>query len=333
MTRRPTIIDVAREAGVSKSVVSRVLRGEGRVSPEARKAVLRSARSVGYTPNIVARSLKERVSGVVGVVAADLSHPYYVDVIHGIYEAAAEVSQKVLIVSGHESIGGEEGAIQSLLDFRVAGIIMASTNLPMARIARRVGGVPVAIEGRRDASSKFDVVRSDDAEGGRLIIEHLASLGHRRIAVLEDASPSGRDRQEAFRQALRASGLTGQARFAASSTTFEAGYEATRRLIRKGKPPTAIVCPDDVTAIGALSALRELGLRVPEEVSVTGFDDVALASARHFNLTTVRQERLAIGQTCLRLVHRRAQDSSVDPSRVILPPTLVVRGSTGKTDG
>jgi len=330
VTRPPTIIDVANAAGVSKSVVSRVLRDEGRVSSEAREAVQRAVREVGYTPNIVARSLKERVASVIGVVAADLTNPYYVDIIHGIYEAAAEAGQQVLIVSGHEAIGGEEGAIRTLLEFRVAGIILASTNLPMRTVARLAGGLPVAIEGRSDTSPRFDLVTSDDMLGGQLIIDHLVTLGHQRIALIEDESPSGQDRVQAFRSALQSAGLAGQARHASCSSTAEGGYEAVRRLLRRGQQPTAIACADDVIAIGAMSALQEAGLGIPQDVSVTGFDDIALASLRQFDLTTIRQERWELGRICLRLVHRRAQDPSLRASREILPPALIVRGSTGE---
>ncbi|MBU6244301.1 MAG: LacI family transcriptional regulator [Actinomycetales bacterium] len=326
--RPPTIIEVAAAAGVSKATVSRVLRNQGPVSNEARQAVLRAVHDVGYTPNRVARSLKERVSSVIGVVVADLANPYYVDVIHGIHQAADEAGQQVIIVSGHQVVGGEEAAIETLLEFRVSGIILASTNLPMATIGRLTKGLPVAIEGRSDTPAKFDLVTSDDHVGGRLIIDHLVSLGHQRIALLEDDSPSGKDRKDAFTAALRASQLASQARHATCPSTSEGGHEAVTRLLRRGKHPTAIACADDVIAIGAMSALQEAGLSIPDEVSVTGFDDIGLASLRQFDLTTVRQERWEIGRRCLQLVHRRAQDDTVRASRSILQPRLVIRGST-----
>ncbi len=327
--RPPTIIEVAEAAGVSKATVSRVLRNEGPVSSEAREAVLRAVKSVGYTPNLVARSLKERIASVIGVVVADLANPYYVDVIHGIHQAADEAGQRVLIVSGHQVVGGEEAAIETLLEFRVSGIILASTNLAMSTVARLTKGLPVAIEGRSDTPAGFDLVTSDDRVGGRMIIDHLRCLGHERIALLEDDSPSGKDRKDAFTMALRASRMASNVRHATCPSTSEGGHEAVKRLLRRGKPPTAIACADDVIAIGAMSALQEAGLSIPDEVSVTGFDDIALASLRQFDLTTVRQERWEIGRRCLQLVHRRAQDSTVRPSRSILEPRLIVRGSTG----
>jgi len=327
--RQPTIIEVAQAAGVSKATVSRVLRNEGPVSEAARQAVLQAVRQVGYTPNIVARSLKERVASVIGVVVADLANHYYVDIIHGIHQAADEAGQQVLIVSGHQVVGGEEAAIRTLLEFRVSGIILASTNLPMATVARLTRNLPVAIEGRSDTPAGFDLVTSDERAGARLVIDHLAQLGHRRLALLEDDSPSGRDRMDAFTSALHANGLASRARRTTCPSTSDGGHEAVRALLRRGKPPTAIACADDMIAIGAMSALQEAGLAVPDEVSVTGFDDIDLASLRQFDLTTIRQERFQIGRQCLQLVHRRAQEQQVRPSRVVLEPSLVVRGSTG----
>ena len=327
--RQPTIIEVAQVAGVSKATVSRVLRNQGPVSEAARQAVQRAVREVGYTPNIVARSLKERVASVIGVVVADLANHYYVDIIHGIHQAADEAGQQILIVSGHQVVGGEEAAIRTLLEFRVSGIILASTNLPMSTVARLTRNLPVAIEGRSDTPAAFDLVTSDERVGARLIIDHLAHLGHRRIALLEDDSPSGRDRMDAFTAALQAHGLGSRARRATCPSTSDGGHEAVRALLRRGQPPTAIACADDMIAIGAMSALQEAGLSVPDEVSVTGFDDIDLASLRQFDLTTIRQERWEIGRRCLQLVHQRAQDHEVRPTRAILEPALVVRGSTG----
>jgi len=328
--RPPTIIEVAQAAGVSKATVSRVLRNQGPVSAQARDAVLRAVDDVGYTRNFVARSLKERVASVIGVVVADLANHYYVDIIHGIHQAADEAGQQVLIVSGHEVVGGEEAAIRTLLQFRVSGIILASTNLPMATIAQLTKGLPVAIEGRSDTLRRFDLVSSDDRVGCRLIIDHLAELGHRRIAVLENDSPSGRDRMNAFTAALKARGLATGARHATCPSTSDGGHEAVTGLLRRGKAPTAIACADDMMAIGAMSALQEAGLAIPGDVSVTGFDDIDLASLRQFDLTTVRQERWEIGRRCLQLVRQRAQDSAIKPTRSILEPGLVVRGSTAR---
>lgn len=330
MNRPPTIIDVADAAGVSKATVSRVLRGEDRVSLHARKVVLKAVDEIGYRPNLVARSLKERVVSVVGYVASDLSNPYYADILHGIYAAAGVVGHQIIIASGHEEAGGEEGAIRTLRDFRVAGIILASPAIRLRRIARMTDGIPVVIEGHANAPSNFDIVTSDDVKGACLIIDHLFDLGHRSFALLEDASLAGQDRVEGFATALKIKGLTSSARRTPSHTSAEGGYDSMRALLRRGSPPTAVVCDNDVMAAGAMSAAEELGLHVPDDISITGFDDIALAGLRQLNLTTVSQDRWSIGQIAFEVLHRRIQDpDSHIPHRVILEPTLHVRGSTG----
>jgi DNA-binding LacI/PurR family transcriptional regulator len=330
MNRQPTIIDVAATAGVSKATVSRVLRGEQRVSPQAQEAVFKAVREVGYTPNIVARSLKERVSSVVGFVAGDLSNPYYADILHGVYQAAGAAGHQVIIASGHEAAGGEEGAIRALMEFRVAGVILASPSLTMRQISRLTQSVPVAVEGHVDAPARFDVVTSDDVEGGWLVISHLISLGHERFAILEDTGPAGRDRKVGFEKAVAKGRIASRVRSVATHPSAEGGYESMRQLLKRGTPPTAVACDNDVVAGGAMSALEEAGLSVPEDVSITGFDDIALARLRQFNLTTIRQDRWAIGRICFDVIHRRAQDPEAHrPGRVILKPTLKIRGSTG----
>lgn len=330
MPRTPTIIDVAAAAGVSKSVVSRVLRGESKVSPEATKAVNKAVRELGYRPNIVARSLKERVSSVVGMVAGDLRNPYYVDILHGVYAAADDVDHRVIVASGHDALGGEEAAIATIMEFRVAGLILASPSLTMAAIQRLAQGVPVAIEGRSDASAKFDVVTSDDVLGGHLVMQHLVALGHARILVLTDASPAAADRRKGFDTAARKAGLTKQVLHATTAPTADGGYRAMRRILKRASLPTAVAAGNDVIACGAMSAIEEAGLSVPGDISVTGFDDIDLASMRQFNLTTVRQDRLAIGRRCFEVIYQRANNPLDHPAgRQIYSPELVVRSSTG----
>jgi DNA-binding LacI/PurR family transcriptional regulator len=200
----------------------------------------------------------------------------------------------------------------------------------MKSIARLTNGLPVAIEGHADAPPRFDVVTSDDREGGWLVIDHLVTLGHERFAILEDAGPAGHDRKLGFQNAVTRARITSKVRRVATHPSAEGGYESMRQVLKRGLPPTAVACDNDVVASGAMSALDEAGLSVPDDVSVTGFDDIALARLRQFDLTTIRQDRWAIGRICFDVVHRRAQHPEGNsPGRVILRPTLKVRGSTG----
>lgn len=330
MQRHPTIIDVAAAAGVSKATVSRVLRGEDRVSAETRTTVMRAVKSVGYRPNVVARSLKERVASVFGFVAGDLSNPYYADILRGVYQAAADSGFQVIIAANDDSAGGEAAAIDALREFRVSGLILASPSLLMREIARLTDGLPVAIEGHANAPARFDVVTSDDIEGARLLVDHLVALGHRRMVVLEDTGLGGFDRLDGFARAFARAKLTSSVRHVPTTASAEGGYESMKQVLARGKPPTAVLCDNDVIAVGAMSAIEESGMKVPQDISVTGFDDIGLARLRQFNLTTVRQDRWAIGRTCFEVLQRRVQHpGNQRPGRVILKPTLKVRGSTG----
>jgi DNA-binding LacI/PurR family transcriptional regulator len=330
MSRAPTIVDVARAAGVSKATVSRVLRGESKVSPESKKSVGRAVKELGYRPNLVARSLKERVSSVVGMVAGDLRNPYFVDILHGVYAAADAVGHRVIVASGHDALGGEETAVETIMEFRVAGLILASPSMSMATVSRLADGVPVAIEGRSDAPSKFDVVTSDDVLGGHLVIDHLVALGHSRILILTDDSPSAIDRRKGFEAAVATSGIKGSVMRGTTLATAEGGYLAMRRILKGRRLPTAVAAGNDVIACGVMSAIEEAGLSVPGDISVTGFDDIELANMRQFNLTTVRQDRTAIGRNCFEVVYNRSQNpKQVKPRRLIFSPGLVVRESTG----
>ena len=327
--RSPTIVDVAEAAGVSKSVVSRVLRGENRVSSEARRAVSHAVRQLGYRPNLVARSLKERIPSVISMVAGDLRNPYYVDILNGVYAAADAVGHRVIMASGHDALGGEEAAIKTMLEFRVAGLILTSPSLSMAALTRMTSGIPVAIEGRTDAPARFDVVTSDDVHGAQQVIDHLVTLGHQRILILTDDSVAGTDRRRGFGDALSAAGLASQAMHRHAPATAEGGYEAMRKILRQRRLPTAIAAGNDVIAFGAMSAITEAGLSVPNDISVTGFDDIDMAGLRQFDLTTVRQDRDAIGRMCFDVIYRRAnQPNESRAARTIFRPSLVVRNST-----
>ena len=250
LRRAPTILDVAEAAGVSKSVVSRALRGEAKVSKEAAAAVQKAIKQLRYQPNFVARSLKERISPVIGVVTGDLRNPYYVDILDGVYSSADKQKYKVIVASGHGVPGGEEAAIRSLIEFRVAGLILASPNLEMKEIQALAGDLPVAIEGRHDALEKFDVVTSDDHLGGQMAIEHLVNFGHKKILILTDSSPGSSERQKGFDAAIRSAGITKSVLRRKCEPTTDGGHSAIELILRENIAFTAVVCSNDVSAWG-----------------------------------------------------------------------------------
>lgn len=329
--RPPTILDVAQAAGVSKSVVSRVLRGDAAVSETSRDAVLTATRSLGYRPNAVARSLVQRRTFTVGVLVSDLHNLFFAEVLDGINSVAGEEGYRMLIVTGERDPQHEQRALDSLLELRADGIILAGARLDPAAIKKVASLVPVAAIGIPVSDSRMDVIADDDVFGARLAVEHLASLGHRRIAHVDGGSGAGAaERRQGYAAAMRALGLSDFIQVASGEFTEDGGYTGASQLLREDGRPTAIFVANDLAALGAFNAIEEAGLRVPEDVSLMGYDNTALASLRHISLTTINQPRREIGETAMKALLRRIGRPDVRPQRVILLPTVVTRDTTAQ---
>lgn len=326
---RPTIIDVAKRAGVSKSLVSLVMRGAPNVSEEKRQRVLGVAADLGYRPNAVARSLVRQRTNLLGVLLSDLHNPFFAEVIDGIQAEAAERGYRTIIGTGDRVELSEARALDTMLELRTEGLILASPILPMRRIAEASREVPTVLVARGSRSASVDSVANDDTAGAALAVGHLASLGHRRIAHIDGGDGAGsRERRRGYERAMERHGLAGEARVVAGSYTEEGGWKGVRALFLRGRAPSAVFAANDLAAIGTLSALAERGLSVPEDVSVVGYDNTALAAAHHIHLTTVDQPRPEMGRTAVRLVLERLDGKRRAARHLLMPPSLVVRGTT-----
>jgi DNA-binding LacI/PurR family transcriptional regulator len=325
----PTILDVAERAGVSKSLVSLVLRGSPRVREEKRRAVLRAAEQLGYRPNAVARSLVRKRTNVIGVMLSDLHNLYFVEVVDGIEAEALSAQYRALINTGSRQADREWEAIETLLQLRTDGLILAGTVLPPERILAAASAVPLVLVARASRWPTVDSVANDDRTGARLAVDHLASLGHRRIAHVDGGEGAGAAaRRTGYRQAMRAHGLEAQAVVAAGAFTEAGGASAVDALLARGPRPTAVFVANDLAAVGALHALERHGLGVPGDVSVVGYDNTSLAALGHINLTTIDQPRRQIGATAVRLLLERMDEGRERARHVVVPPSLVVRGTT-----
>jgi DNA-binding LacI/PurR family transcriptional regulator len=328
--RPPTIVDVARRAGVSKSLVSLVLRGAPNVSDERREAVTRAVREIGYRPNAVARSLVNRRSYVIGVMVSDLHNPYFIEVIDGIEGAARDAGYRALFNSGGRTTAGEAEAIDTLLQQRTDGVVMAGTVLDARRIAQVAASVPVVVVARNARSSAHDSITNDDRMGARLAVDHFVSLGHREIAHVDGGAGAGApQRRSGFLRAMAGHGLERTATVVRGAFTEAGGREGVRALLRKRLRPTGIFVANDLAAVGALDALDEHGLRVPEDISLVGYDNIALAALGHIDLTTIDQPRREMGETAVGLLLERRDGDRRRARHLVVPPSLVVRGSTG----
>jgi DNA-binding LacI/PurR family transcriptional regulator len=324
--RSPTIRDVAERAGVSKSLVSLVMRGAPQVSDERRDAVHRAAEDLGYRPNDAARSLVRKRSFVIGVVLADLHNPYYAEVVDGIEEAARTAGYRVLINTGDRTTDGEAAAVETMLQMQADALILTGSVLPGPRIEEAAASVPVALVARASRSPSVDSVTNDDRKGAGLAVDHLVAIGHRRIAHIDGARGAGAaGRRSGYVDAMRRHGLGSKVRVATGAYTEEGGVEGAERLLSSGEHPTAVFASNDMAAIGALHALEGHGLRVPEDVSLVGYDNTALSALAHVDLTTIDQPRRHMGSLAVQLVLGHLDGSGRRSRHVVVEPHLVVR--------
>jgi DNA-binding LacI/PurR family transcriptional regulator len=328
--RHPTIVDVAERAGVSKSLVSLVLRDAPNVSDEKRAAVTKAAEEIGYRPNAVARSLVRRRSYLIGVMVSDLHNPYFTEVIDGIQEAARGSGYHALFNTGGRAAAGEDVALDTLLQLRTDGIVMAGPVLSSRRIAAVAASVPVVVVARHSRSPAHDSITNDDRMGARIAVDHLVSLGHRRIAHVDGGRGAGAaQRRAGFLDAMDRHGLRSSARIVTGAFTEEGGRDGVTTLLGDRRGVTAVFVGNDLAAVGALDAFDDHGLRVPADMSLVGYDNIALAGLGHIDLTTIDQPRRDMGVTAVRLLLERHDEDRRSARHLVVPPSLVVRGSTG----
>ncbi|MFJ7244271.1 LacI family DNA-binding transcriptional regulator [Kitasatospora sp. NPDC098652] len=332
--------DVARLAGVSRATVSRVLSGTAKVSEATRQRVEAAATALGYEPDVAAQSLSGARSRTIalGFFANDLwalsqltrpQYHFHLDVLRHIEEAAAKAGYDLLLPS-RPSSASSDSYVRLLRSRRVAGAIMVACPpndvRTQALIESRLPTVFIDTIGTGPCAT---YVTSDNTAGARQVTEHLIRLGHRRIARVTgtETDPSGQDRLTGIRQALAAHGIPEEPDLARRSDwSVEDAYRQTLALLEARRDFTAVIAESDMMALGVLRALHEHGLRVPEDVSVTGFDDIDLAAFASPPLTTVRQDAAAMGTGAVHALLSMVDGAAVEP--VVLPTEVVVRRST-----
>jgi LacI family transcriptional regulator len=335
MAADTTISDVARAAAVSPTTVSRVLNGGYPVSRAARARVERAIEQLSYVRNAHAQALRQASTGVVGVVIHDVADPYFAEIVAGIQEVAAEGGRLVVLCNSLRDPAGQVRYIEMLRAQRVDAVIMAGgafedpsyrRNLRLQAMALERQGARVVLCGDRDPAA--DTVLPDNRGGAYRLARHLLERGHREIA--EIAGPGGlsttRERSEGLHAALRETGITvDSCPRECGEFSRDGGYVAMRRLLRGGARFTAVVAANDLTALGALAALREAGLRVPDDVSLVGYDDLPVLADVLPGITTVRVPMREMGRRCMALALRPREASTVET----LPVHLVERESVG----
>ncbi len=337
-----TIADVAARAGVSTATVSRVLASGAWGRPDTRRRVLAAARELDYRPSGVARSLKLRTTDTLGLLITDIQNPFYAHLVRSIDDAARVHGFALLLGNGAENAEREAAYLELLASRRVDGLIIAATSLT-ARHRRwlRHSPVPLVLVNCALPTARVPAILSDNRAGALAATRHLLGLGHCAIGHLAGdlANPAAAERLAGVREALGEAGLDPAALAISESDGHVAGGErAMKKLLRRARSTTGVICFNDLTAVGALRALRTEGCRVPQDVSVVGFDDIDLAAYVQPALTTVRQPLAEMGRWAVETLAQRLRSPTgngpeADPFEaaptVRLPVRLVVRESTG----
>ena len=335
--KKPTIRDVAQEAGVAVSPVSKYLTGRPYVSDETRARIQAAIERLDFQPNGLGRALATGRSKVIGVVIASLTNPFYLQLVEAADHEASKAGFNIFLASTDRDPARERDVLAAMLDKGVDGFVLAhvaSSDRALLRQAMR--GRVCVFASRHFEDSEDDYVVIDGARGSVLAVDHLVALGHRRIAYV--AGPSSvvqfRWRRGAFLDGLRAHGLDFDDEFlveAYGSDWLQLGRDAADRLVAlpPGPRPTAVHTANDLVAMGLLQRARELGVRLPDELSVVGFDNVLFGGLGPVPLTTVDGRIQEIGAEATRLVLDRIDGrAGAQPAQLVLEPSLLVRGST-----
>lgn len=321
--------DVARVAGVSQATVSRALSG-GSVSPATREKILQAAKTVGYVPNLGARAMKTGRVDTVGVVVADLTNPFYPEILNALTEYLDAAGKKVTLWNSDGP--GNDAALEAINAGSVDGVIFTTVIEASAPLRAALGKhSPVVLINRTVDVLACDQISSDNEAGGRTVASYFVANGHRRIAFIGGPSvaSTARDRRRGFAQRLNEADVPlAPERTLEGPFSHDFGYSATTRLLRSDEPPTAIFCSNDLLAFGALDAARAEGVSVPENLWIVGYDDIAMSAWPAFDLTTVHQPSRVMARAGAQALLDRIEHPTAPYKTLTFRSHLVVRGTT-----
>jgi LacI family transcriptional regulator len=335
--RRITIVDVARHANVSTTAVSKVLRNAYGASSTMRAKVRQAIEELGYRPYAAARGLRGQTY-TIGVMLPNIRNPFFAEILDGLTEWLDGTDYQVLLGPGCNGEEAEARVTEAMIDRGMDGMILIAPVSARSHLERVAGLVPTVVVGRHGHSAAYDTVADDDVAGASLVVDHLADLGHRRIAHIEHhetdptliAEMPNAIRAAGYRQAMTDRGLGDEIDVVSTTYTQEGGYLGAQRLLGRGpRRPTAIFAGADIVAMGVLEAVSEAGLSVPADISVAGYDNTTFAAYGPISLTSVDQAGREIGANAARLLLDRIANRYRPSARVKFSPALVVRRTTG----
>jgi LacI family transcriptional regulator len=325
-----TMADVARTAGVSITTVSHVVNKTRRVNPDTVAAVEAAIAAAGYIPDQVARSIRTGGTRTIGCAISAMSNPYFADVVHGVERAAARAGYSLLLTDTHDDQEGQARAVATLLSRRVDAVVLAPSHDPTAVIAQVTQRKLPIVLIDRFFDAPVDQVGSENIQPTAQLVDHLASLGHRRIGMVagREGVATTTERLEGFRLGLRRNKLRPASELVACGANLEA-YNVARRFLSKPKPPTALVVGSNRMTIGVMRAIRDCGLTVPDDIALVVFDDFEWADLFHPRLTAIAQSTAEMGEQAVEMVLTRLADPDQEPRKERLPSVFVHRESCG----
>lgn len=331
---RATLRDVAAHAGVSKSVVSLVLRGSSLVADKTRTLVQTSIREIGYVYNRSAATMRSASSHTVGLIVPQIDNPFFGEFTVGVDEALDSAGFVAFLANTSETTARQDRFLNRMREHGVDGVIVCPAAGSTAELVRRIRSweMPCVQALRHVLAKQTDYVAPDYRLASRLVTEHLVSLGHKRIAFVGGAFEISvtRERRGGFRSIMRRHGLDESMVFP-SPSNFRGGARAAREAFGAANRLTAAVCFNDIVAMGVTAGLRDMGIRPGYDVALTGFDDIAEASVWSPTLTTIAVNPRQIGEEAANLLMRRIADPNGKPARVTLPTRLIIRESCGRS--
>ncbi|HTA02755.1 MAG TPA: LacI family DNA-binding transcriptional regulator [Streptosporangiaceae bacterium] len=344
--RNPSSRDIAREADVSQSTVSRVLNNSPRISKATTMRVRSAAERLAYSPNAAARTLITGRSNLIGLVVSNITNPFYPEVIEAVASTAAKEHYNVVLCNTQEDRELHASYLELLIQHQVDGAILTSSLIDSQQLLDkvRIDRIPLVLLNRTVPNLAADAVHLDNERAGRLVAEHFVALGHQSVAFVGGlaTTSTNAERLKGFRSGLADLGITPSPDcFTHGQFTRESGYALAQQLIAKSPRPTAFFCADDQIAFGAMDAILSAGLRIPEDIAVVGVDDVPTASLRQISLTTVRQPAAEMGRRAVKLLLERIRNGPGEEHiEIVIQPRLLVRRTCGgrvaprvRTDG
>ncbi|MFC8039141.1 LacI family DNA-binding transcriptional regulator [Paenarthrobacter sp. NPDC057355] len=325
LAKRPTLYDVASQAGVSPSLVSLYLKDPERISEKRRRAVQKAISDLGYRPSRAATTLASSRTKSIGLVIDDYRNPWFVDLLRGMESILSDLGYQVMLADSRPGENRIKEATDGLLAMHVDALALAAE--PSDAMLPGTW-VPTVVAGwRNGVPDGADLITNDDDGGGSLAANHLLDLGHVRVGHLSGSDGASAHRRAGFLRAAETAGVEAVVSQSAG-TSEEDGYQAAVRLLESHPDTTAIFAANDTMAVGAFAALKARGLSVPSDVSVIGYDNSPLAKSRYLDLTTIDNRSDLVGVDTARRLLARIADPGLQPERKLIEPTLVQRGTT-----